>query len=55
MAEKWPMKPPPRAAAPLLRYAGGVQPEDDTTTQKFDWECAACGYKWEDDGVESKS
>jgi len=35
--------------------AGGAEPEDDTITQKFDWECAACGYKWEDEGVESKS
>ena len=35
--------------------AGGAEPEDNTITQKFDWECAACGYKWEDEGVESKS
>ena len=35
--------------------AGGAEAEDDTITQKFDWECAACGYKWEDEGVESKS
>ena len=25
-----------------------------TASRKFDWTCAACGYKWEDDGVESK-
>lgn len=32
--------------------------EDETeaasTSRKFDWTCAACGYKWEDEGVESK-
>jgi len=39
----------------VFEDAGGVEPEDDTITQKFDWECAACGYKWEDEGVESKS
>ena len=25
-----------------------------TASRKFDWTCAACGYKWEDEGVESK-
>lgn len=39
----------------VFEDAGGVEPEDDTVTQKFDWECAACGYKWEDEGVESTS
>ncbi|HTM36722.1 MAG TPA: hypothetical protein VL156_08245 [Terriglobales bacterium] len=39
----------------VFEDAGGVEPEDDTVTQKFAWECAACGYKWEDQGVVSKS
>lgn len=50
------------------RFAQGSEEEDDseeidsvevetepaTTSRKFDWTCAACGYKWEDDGVESE-
>lgn len=37
-----------------------VDPDEEEETQaastarKFDWTCAACGYKWEDEGVESK-
>lgn len=31
-----------------------VETETATTARKFDWTCASCGYKWEDDGVESK-
>lgn len=39
----------------VFEKPGSEQPEDGTIPQKFDWECAACGYKWEDEGVESKS
>jgi DNA-directed RNA polymerase subunit M/transcription elongation factor TFIIS len=24
-------------------------------SQRFDWTCASCGYRWEDDGVETKN
>ncbi|HWH56779.1 MAG TPA: hypothetical protein VN682_04055 [Terriglobales bacterium] len=34
--------------------ADEVETESATAARKFDWTCAACGYKWEDDGVESK-
>ncbi len=34
--------------------ADEVENESATAARKFDWTCAACGYKWEDDGVESK-
>lgn len=30
-----------------------VESEPATTSRKFDWKCAACGYQWEDDGLES--
>jgi DNA-directed RNA polymerase subunit M/transcription elongation factor TFIIS len=43
----------------VFEHSDGIDPEDkdedDTITQKFDWECAACGYKWEDQGIVSKS
>lgn len=28
--------------------------EAASSSRKFDWTCASCGYKWEDEGVESK-
>lgn len=31
-----------------------VERESATKGRRFDWTCAACGYKWEDEGVESK-
>lgn len=31
-----------------------VETEPATTSRKFDWTCASCGYKWEDEGVESR-
>lgn len=34
--------------------ADEVENEPATTSRKFDWTCASCGYKWEDDGVESQ-
>ena len=34
--------------------ADEVETESAAVARKFDWTCAACGYKWEDDGVESK-
>ena len=30
------------------------QTEPGSTSRKFDWTCASCGYKWEDEGVETK-
>lgn len=33
--------------------AEDVETEPAATSRKFDWKCAACGYQWEDDGVES--
>jgi len=34
--------------------ADEVETESSTAARKFDWTCAACGYQWEDEGVESK-
>lgn len=34
--------------------ADGVETDSATAARKFDWTCAACGYQWEDDGLESK-
>ena len=28
---------------------------DSSGGQKFDWTCASCGYRWEDEGVETKN
>ncbi len=30
-------------------------PEEAACPPKFHWSCDACGYRWEDDGVESKT
>ena len=34
--------------------ADEVETTSPTTARKFDWTCASCGYKWEDEGIESK-
>lgn len=34
--------------------AEDVENQSDTVARKFDWTCAACGCKWEDEGIESK-
>ncbi len=39
---------------PVETEADEVESEAATSARKFDWTCASCGYKWEDDGVESK-
>lgn len=31
-----------------------VETKPALTSRKFDWTCASCGYKWEDEGVETK-
>lgn len=34
--------------------SGDEEIEPTSSSRKFDWTCASCGYKWEDDGIESK-
>jgi len=44
----------PKCHAPDITFKGR-DPEPATAESKFKWICEACGYQWEDDGIEEEA
>jgi DNA-directed RNA polymerase subunit M/transcription elongation factor TFIIS len=46
----------PKCHSEEVVFGNEAEPETlDDTPEKFEWSCDACGYKWEDDGVQTES
>ena len=44
----------PKCHAPDITFQGR-DPEPTNANSKFKWSCEACGYQWEDDGIEEEA